>query len=138
MLALRHDYPTIRLFDEIFGDFFDNSVINSSGVKTPIHDVIENDKEYIVELLLAGVKKENISIDVEEGMLTIKAERKEVKDTQYNRKQTYFGKYERSFKLPDNVDADNIDASLVDGILKVTIPKIEIDTKSLKKVIEIT
>lgn len=138
MLALRtYNYPTIKLFDEIFGDLFDNSVINSNGAKTPVHDVIETDKEYVVEMLLAGVKKEDISIDIEKDMLTIKAERKEVGDQKYNRKQTYFGMYERSFKLPDDVDREKIDASLSDGILKIVIPKMVIDTKLSKISIEI-
>ena len=133
---IRRNYPSINLLDSLFEDLFDFPVIDS-GTKTPIHDVIENDKEFQVELLLAGMKKEDISINVEKDVLTIKAERKEVKDIQYNRKETYFGKYERSFNLPDNVDIENIDASLVDGILKLIIPKIEVDAKALKKAIEI-
>jgi HSP20 family protein len=136
MLAIRRNYPSVNLLDSLFEDLFDFPAIDS-GVKTPIHDVIENDKEFQIELLLAGVKKEDISIDIERDVLIIKAERKEIKDIQYNRKQTYFGKYERSFNLPDNVDKDNIDASLVDGILKVIIPKVEIDTKLSKIAIEI-
>lgn len=136
MLAIRRNYPSINLLDSLFEDLFDLPAVDS-GVKTPVHDVIETDKEFQVELLLAGVKKEDISVDVERDVLTIKAERKEIKDIQYNRKQTYFGKYERSFKLPDNVDKENIDASLVDGILKVVIPKLSVDTKLSKIAIEI-
>ena len=129
--------PTISLFDEIFGDFFNVSVVNPTGVKTPIHDVIENDKEYIVEILLAGVLKENIKVDVEKDVLTINAERKASKDLKYNRKETYFGKYERSFVLPDNVDTENISVALADGILTITIPKLVGDIKSSKRSIEI-
>ena len=136
MLAIRRNYPTINLLDSFFDDLFNYPTINSE-VKSPIHDVIENDKEFQVEMLLAGVQKEDISIDVEKDVLIIKAERKEIKDIQYNRKQTYFGKYERQFNLPDNVDTENIDASLTDGILKLIIPKIEVDAKALKKAIEI-
>ena len=136
MLAIRRNYPTINLLDSLFENLFDYPKIDS-GIKTPLHDVIENDKEFRVEMLLAGVKKEDISIDVEKDVLTIKAERKEVNDIQYNRKQTYFGKYERTFNLPDNVNAKNIDASLDDGILKLIIPKIEIDPKAGKIAIEI-
>ena len=134
MLAIRRNYPTINLLDSFFDDLFNYPAINSE-VKSPIHDVIENDKEFQVEMLLAGVQKEDISI--EKDVLIIKAERKEIKDIQYNRKQTYFGKYERQFNLPDNVDTENIDASLTDGILKLIIPKIEVDAKALKKAIEI-
>jgi len=136
MLTIRRNYPSINLPDSFFDNLFDFSTINSD-VKIPVHDVIENNKEFQVETLLAGVKKEDISIDIEKNVLTIKAERKEVKNIQYNRKQTYFGKYERSFNLLDNVDVENIKASLSDGILKVIIPKIEIDSKVFKKAIEI-
>jgi HSP20 family protein len=135
MLAIRRNYPSNYLLESLFNDLFDIPI--DLETKTPIHDIIETDNEFQVEALLAGVKKEDISIDVDKNMLIIKAERKEIKDIQYNRKETYFGKYERSFKLPDNVDKENISASLVDGILKITIPKIEIDTKLSRKSIEI-
>lgn len=130
-------YPTdIRLFTSIFDDLFEFPITNTTS-KTPVHDVIENDNEYQIDLLLAGVKKEDISIDVEKDVLTIKAERKEIKDVKYNRKETFFGKYERSFILPDDVDKDKIDASLVDGILKVIVPKLADNPKLSKKAIEI-
>jgi len=136
MLAIRRNYPTINLLDSLFEDLFDATIIDPS-VKVPIHDVIENEKEFQVEALLAGVKKEDITIDVEKNVLTIKAERKEIKDLKYNRKETYFGKYDKSFTLPDNVDAEKIEASLSDGVLKVIIPKMEKDKKSEKLAIEI-
>lgn len=136
MLAIRRNYPTINLLDSLFEDLFDITG-NDTSTKVPVHDVIENEKEFQIEALLAGIKKEDISIDVEKDVLTIQAERKDVKDIQYNRKQTYFGKYKRSFTLPDNVDTEKIEASLSDGILKVIIPKIEEDKKSGKLSIEI-
>jgi len=137
MLPSRYSRPSISLLNALF-DFEDLFEIpKNSLVKVPIHDVIENEKDYQVEILLAGVKKEDVKVDVDNDVLTIKAERKEVKDLKYNRKETYFGKYERSFVLPDNVDKENIDASLIDGVLKVIIPKLEKDTKLSKKAIEI-
>lgn len=137
MIAVKYNYPTINLFNEIFGDFFDNSVISSTGIKTPIHDVIETDKEYVVEMILGGVKKEDIAIDVNEEVLTIKAERKKIEDQKFNRNQSYFGKYEKSFNLPENANKEGINASLSDGILKIVIPKVEIEEKLKKITIEI-
>jgi len=136
MITIRHTSPSINLFTSILDDLFELSELDTMA-KTPVHDVIENEKEFQIELLLAGLKKEDISIDIEKNMLKINAERKESKDVKYNRKETYFGKYERSFKLPDNVDKEKIDASLIDGILKITIPKLEDNTKLGKKTIEI-
>lgn len=132
----KYSAPEIRLFTSIFDDLFEFPITNSM-VKTPVHDVIENDNEYQIEMLLAGVKKEDINIDIEKDVLTIKAERKENKDTKYNRKETFFGKYERSFILPDDVDKEKIDASLVDGVLHVIVPKLEDKSKLSKKTIEI-
>ena len=132
--------PSIGLFNDLLDDFFTFSMptFDDTLAKCPVHDVIENDKEYIVESLLAGLKKEDIKLDVKNDVLRIKAERKEVKDLKYNRKETYFGKYERSFVLPDDADKENISASLVDGVLKVVVPKLKEDTKLSKKMIEIT
>ena len=131
----------ITIFDD-FLDLFDsdNYSTSFSSSKCPIHDIIENDKEYSIEMLLAGIKKEDISMNVENDTLIIKAERKEqkdVKDQKYSRKELFTGKYERSFLLPNSVDKENINASLVDGILKVVIPKLETDSKQIKKKIEI-
>jgi HSP20 family protein len=109
----------------------DNTTTNDN-VKAPVHDVIENKDEYIIEMLLAGVKKDDVSIDTEKNKLIIKAERKEKSDVKYNRNQSYKGKYERIFTLPDNVDIENINANMEDGILIVKIPKIEINKKKIE------
>jgi len=132
-LVRNYNTPTIRLFNNLFDELFDfPTVVTDSKVKTPVHDVIENDKEYQIDILLAGVKKDDIEINVEKDVLTIKAERKENIDIKYNRKETYFGKYERSFILPDDVDEENVNASMSDGILKIIVPK-QTDNKKLSK-----
>ena len=139
MLPIRRIYPSTRLLDAFFDDLFESPAfsIPDLSIQCPIHDVIENDKEFIIEAMLAGIKKEDVSVKVEKDMLTIKAERKEIKDLKYNRKESFTGKYRRSFILPDNADVDNVDASLVDGVLTVTVPKLEKEIKPAKKVIEI-
>ena len=130
--------PTIKDFFEIFDELFEVpttiSSNNCTSRKCPIHDVIEDDNKFTVEMILAGIKKEDVSIDIESDKLIIKAERKENKDLKYNRKETYFGKYERAFILPNNVDKENIGAEFADGILVITVPKILDDTKGKKKV----
>ena len=111
----------INIFDEIFESY------DETSRKCPIHDVIENDKEFIIEMILAGIDRENINLNVEDGILIIDATRPEKKDLKYNRKELYTGKYKRSFVLPDNVDVDNINAELKDGILIIIIPKLKIE-----------
>jgi HSP20 family protein len=137
MILVRRTYPTLTVLDDLFNDLFEFPLIETSSTKSPIYDIIENDNEYIIELQLAGVKKDDIDIDIDGDALTIKTERKEIKDTKYNYKETYFGKYKRSFVLPDSINKDNIGASLVDGILKIIIPKLENNKKLSSKKIEI-
>lgn len=140
MLPVRHIHPS-RFLDLFFEEDFVFPTIHNpfedSDYKCPIHDIIENDKEFIVEAMIAGVKKEDISIEVEKNKLRIKAERKETKDLKYNRKESFTGIYRRSFIMPDNVNVDNITATMVDGVLTVTVPKLETEPNPIKKKIEI-
>lgn len=121
--------PMITFFDGLFNDLLTSPSFQTPSIVTPIHDVIENDSEYVVNFYLAGVKKDDISISVERDMLTIKAERREEKDLKYNRKESFTGTFEKSFKLPDTVDKESIDASMEDGVLKLRIPKISDEQK---------
>ena len=131
---VRNSTPTLTLFDRFFDDdFFKLPVWNDLAIRNPLHDIIETDKEYVVELALAGVKKEDIKLNLEDNVLSISAERKE-SENKYNRKQTFYGKYEKSFTLPESVDKENIQASFEDGILKLGIPKIEEKQKITKQI----
>ncbi len=131
---LRHSTPTISLFENFFNDdFFMPMLTNEIGIRNPQHDIIENEKEYVVELALAGVKKEDITLNIENDVLSISAERKE-SDQKFNRKQTFYGKYQKSFTLPETVDAEKIQAAFEDGILKLNIPKIEEKQKFVKQI----
>ena len=133
MYTLKFRNPTldfIKIFDELFDETLD-----ITSRKCPAHDVIENDDEYIVQMELAGVKKDDISIDTEDGVLTIETERKRDDTLKYNRKEMYGGKYKRSFILPDNTSTDEIKAELSDGILSVTIPKTVEEAKKKKSIV---
>jgi HSP20 family protein len=130
-------YKTLSPFINDIIDELCSPACCTPGVKYPVHDIIENDNEYIIEALLAGVKKEDISIEVENDVMVVKAERKETKNLNYNRKETYFGKYERMFKLPEGIDRENIQSSMDNGVLKIVVPKLVDDTKLSKKKIEI-
>jgi HSP20 family protein len=135
MLPIRRVYPALSILDAL-DDFFINP-FDDTSIKCPIHDVIENEKEFVIEAMLAGVKKEDVVVDVNARRLSIEAVRKEVKDTNYNRKESFTGTYKRSFTLPDNADADGITANMEDGVLTVKIPKLD-KPKETKKKIEIT
>ena len=131
MYRFKINYPATKLFLESFDELFNG--MNDSDTATPAYDVVENEKEFIIEMQLPGVKRDDMEIITEKNELTIKAERKCDKDLKYNRKQMFCGKYEKSFVLPDYVDKENIDAAFVDGILVVNIPKILDDAKIGKR-----
>jgi HSP20 family protein len=123
---------SIMLFDELFNDLFDVKPVTYQ----PTYDIVENDNDYQVNLTLAGFKKENINVEIDETTLKITAERKE-NDSKFNRKETFYGKYYKQFKLSDNIDKDGIKASYVDGMLNILIPKTDAKEK-VSRTIEIT
>ncbi|PTX15148.1 HSP20 family protein [Pontibacter mucosus] len=115
-------------------DRFFNDTVNSrtfSGF-TPHVDACETERGYEIEVALPGVKKEDITIDFQEGKLTITGERKLEKKEEgrrFHMMETQYGSFSRSFFLPDNVNPDKITAEFRDGILLVDVPKDEKKTK---------
>lgn len=94
---------------------------------TPTVNTREGEFAYHVDIDLPGVKKEDISVDIKENVLTISGERhlkEEVKEEDYYKVETNFGKFSRSFTLPENSDIENIEASSDNGVLEVVIPKL--------------
>lgn len=123
----------------ILDHFFDDELFNlSTSEKTiiPSYDVVENESEYFLEFGLAGFSKEDVSLNIEENVLTVEGERKSDENINYTHKGNFYGKFKKTFTLPDNVMANKISASWKDGMLTITIPKEE-KTK-LSKSIEIT
>ena len=92
---------------------------------------------YHIDVDLPGVKKEDISVKVENNILTIKGERKtkkEVKKEDYYKMESSFGSFTRSFTLPQSVDAENIHAESKDGVLEVVLPKKDVKSESAKQI----
>lgn len=126
LMKLKPTNGMISLFDDIFNDkIFDWNIDLETNSNFLTHDIIENENEYIVDYALAGFKKEDVSLNVEDNILTVKGQRKEKDDIKYNRKSTFFGEFKKSFTLPDGIDSEKIDASFRDGILSIVIPKNE-------------
>ncbi|HMK86823.1 MAG TPA: Hsp20/alpha crystallin family protein [Steroidobacteraceae bacterium] len=95
---------------------------------SPAVNISETDKEYLIRAELPAVKKEDVQVTFDDGMITVKGERKqqkEDKNEKYHRTESFYGSFERSFSLPDNVNADAICCESKDGILTVHIPKTE-------------
>ncbi len=109
---------------------------NVSGF-LPAVNTREGEYAYHVEVDLPGVKKEDIHVDLKDGVLTISGERKnkkEVKKKDYYKMESSYGKFQRSFTLPENTDAENIEANSQDGVLEVVIPKMKRSEKETKKI----
>ncbi len=94
----------------------------------PLVDIIEDDKEYLIKAELPEMRKEDVKVTVENGVLTLSGERKlekEEKGKKYHRIERSYGSFVRSFSLPDDADADKVSAEFKDGVLKVHVAKSE-------------
>jgi HSP20 family protein len=100
---------------------------NGEGTEwSPVADITETDKEYLIKAELPEVKKEDVKVTLDNGVITISGERrqeKEQKEANEIRIESFYGTFSRSFSLPDNIDAKSIQAESKDGVLKVRIPK---------------
>jgi len=103
----------------------------------PAVDVVESEKAYELTAELPGMDEKNIEVKVVDGNLTIKGEKKEEKEEKkkdYYLHERNFGSFERSFWIPEGVDADKIEAGFKKGVLTVTLPKKPEAQKPAKKI----
>ena len=117
-----------RLFDDSFFRTFDGDDDVQMGTWHPVVDMFEKDDTYVVKAELPGLKKEDISIDIEDRVLTLKGERKyenEVKEDHYYRRERSYGKFQRAFRLPTDINPDQVKAKFNDGVLEIEVPKPE-------------
>jgi HSP20 family protein len=109
-----------RDIDELFGRFFGRNE-NPVGGWVPRIETYRKDNEYVVRLDLPGVNPDEVEVQAEGNLLTIKGERKtETKNADYQ--ETYYGKFERSLTLPQGVETDKISAQYQHGVLEVRVP----------------
>jgi HSP20 family protein len=116
---------------DIFNDFFDNSWMERTSYTAPAINVIENEKEYDVELAAPGLSKDDFKIHVDgEGNLCIVMEKKsdnreERRKGRYLRREFSYEKYQQTLLLPEDVNADQIEAKMENGVLNIHLPKKE-------------
>ena len=120
---------------DIFNDFFDNSWMNRPTYTAPAINVIENEKEYDVELAAPGLDKEDFKVHVDEdNNLHIEMEKKSEnkegkKHGQYLRREFSYEKFQQTLLLPDDVDSAKIEAKVEKGVLNIHLPKKEVTVK---------
>ena len=117
-----------RLFDDPFfrvGQMDDDA---GMGLWNPAVDLYEKDDHFMIKAELPGVDKKDIKIDLQDRLLTLSGERtydNEVKEENYYRRERSYGKFQRVFTLPADVDSDKIKAEFKDGVLQIEVPKPE-------------
>jgi len=114
-----------RFFDEFFGEHRRSP---SGNAWLPAVDVSETDNEFVVRAELPGMSHEDIDINVQDNILTLKGEKQQEKNEEgenFHRLERSYGSFSRSFTLPTGVNPEDIKANFKDGILEVSMPKAE-------------
>lgn len=127
----------LDLFNDFLNSFERDVKMDIALDFKPAVNTREGRDAYHVDVDLPGVKKEDITLSVENNLLTISGKREmksEVKEEDYYKVESSYGKFERSFTLPENVDVENIRAATEDGVLEVIIPKLQVEKNSVKKI----
>ncbi len=116
------------LWDHLLSDLMAPLSSETAAEWIPAIDVSEDENKYKVKAELPGLDKKDIDISLTDGVLTIKGEKKEEQYTDkenYHFRETRFGSFTRSLRLPDDVSVDNVDATFANGVLNITVPKSE-------------
>ena len=122
---------------DFFNDFFENKALEKVTGTAPAMNVMENEKEYKLEVAAPGMCKDDFKVHLnKDGNLVIEMEKKdccckgkekdeEKKDCRFLRKEFSYSKFSQTLLLPDNADKEGIEAQVNNGVLKVVIPKLE-------------
>lgn len=116
----------------------EKSLAGGQGIWQPAIDVSEDKDKFTFKADLPGMKKEDIRVSVDNGIIAIEGERKseaETKERNYHRVERSYGRFVRSFNLGSVVDDAKINANYKDGVLEITVPKVE---KAKAKTIDVS
>lgn len=150
LVAKRNGNGNLSLFPRVVNDLFDTTPFFGSdlldttfdfAIKAPSVNIIENKKEFKVELAAPGLEKKDFKVEVDGKILTISSEKEEEtneEDEDFKRREFSYTSFCRSFQLPEDVLADKIDAKYDGGILKLRIPKKEVTVSKPKKEIKVS
>jgi HSP20 family protein len=117
--------------NRLFSGFFSGDALETSfarGAWEPVVDICETAESYLVTAELPGLTKDDVNISYEDGILTIRGEKKQEKEEKrknYHRVERSFGAFERSFRVPSRVLIDKVEAKFKDGVLHLMLPKAE-------------
>ena len=130
---LRSKSESIRTRDSVFDDLFNElyslptSFLSKTGVDlSPRIDISETDAAYKIEAELPGINQKEIDVKIDNNILTIKGKKediKEEKEKNYHLRERYYGAFQRSISLPNNIEPEKIKASFENGVLNISVPK---------------
>lgn len=132
-----------RWLPDFFNDFFDNGTLDRINTSVPAINVVEDDKEYRLELAAPGLTKEDFNVHInKEGNLVIEMERKKEEEDKeegkYLRREFSYTKFHQTLILPENAQKDEIKAKVENGVLYVEVPKLKkTKIEEEKRVIEV-
>lgn len=127
-----------KRFSDIMDELFSDVTTNYGGSFTPSIDVSETEKLIEIDVFLPGLRKEDISISLENGLLNVSGERKQAKEEKgrrFHKIENAYGRFERTLQLPEHLDHDSVKATFKDGILSITVDKV---AERLRKEIKIS
>jgi HSP20 family protein len=136
----RNDLGLGEIIDKFVNERWEEMNTGNRDGVVPLSDIFEKDGEVILTLEIPGVAKEDLTIQIEEKVLTIEGEKKETAESEGLRKfrqERKFGHFSRSFSLSDDMSQENIQADVSNGVLTLKIRRIE-PPKPEKKFITIT
>lgn len=114
-------------FSNLLSDPFDEDKLQNPFKKSfPAVNISENENDYLIEVCTPGIKKEDLKLDISEGVLAISYKTEassEEKNKTYFKKEFSYNSFERKMTLPKNILEDQVKATFEDGILKITLPK---------------
>ena len=119
-------------FNSISHDF--PSFYNETSEWKPRFEVLNDKDAYRVRADLPGMVKKDVNIEINSDIITIKGDRKNTNSNNSNYSEFTYGKFSRSFNLPDDVRQDSIKASMKDGVLALEIPRMEKIDSKVKKI----
>lgn len=131
--------PLTELRHRVDQMFRDVAADGGFGVTTVSMDVVRRDDAIVIRADIPGIKREDVEISVEDGVLTVAGEHEEKTDEKtehYVRRERHIGSFSRSMTLPRGVKPDDIEATAADGVLEVTIPLPEEEARQVVEIKE--
>ena len=143
MLLVRRNNDFDWLNNWFDDNFFNTPVMAQTTTTAPAVNVKEDNKQYVMEVAVPGLKKEQVNMSIDkDGYLTLSIENKneqkdENKKEHYLRREFSYTKFEQTLLLPDDVDKEKITANVSDGVLTIDLPKVEQNVQKAARQIEV-